>query len=74
MPQTLLGADSTFVGSLATALEPEVSADLGLDDQTREKLEDLATERENQALELALSLKGAPPEERQRKLDAYVAE
>jgi len=71
---TLRAADPTFVGSLAIALEDEVASELQLSDEVRMKLKTLAYEREKQALDMALELKGASPEEKQAKLDAYVAE
>ncbi|QDU76169.1 Bacterial type II/III secretion system short domain protein [Bremerella volcania] len=70
----LNAADPTFVGSLAIALEDEAASELQLSDEVRMKLKTLAYEREKQALDLALELKGATPEEKQAKLDAYVAE
>lgn len=71
---TLNAADPTFVGSLAIALEDDAASDLQLSDEVRVKLKTLAYEREKQALDMALELKGASPEEKQAKLDAYVAE
>ncbi|MFN3152368.1 secretin N-terminal domain-containing protein [Bremerella sp.] len=71
---SLNAADPTFVGSLALALEDETVSELQLSDEVHMKLKTLAYEREKQALDLALELKGASPEEKQAKLDAYVAE
>ncbi|MFA8018999.1 secretin N-terminal domain-containing protein [Bremerella cremea] len=68
------GADPTFVGSLAVALEDDSAAQLQLSDEVLMKLKTLAYEREKNALDMALELKGASPEEKQQKLDAYVAE
>jgi len=70
----LNAADPTFVGSLAIALEDQAASELQLSDEVRIKLKTLAYEREKQALDMALELKGASPEEKQAKLDAYVAE
>lgn len=71
---SLNAADPTFVGSLALALEDETVSELQLSDEVHMKLKTLAYEREKQAIDLALELKGASPEEKQAKLDAYVAE
>lgn len=71
---SLNAADPTFVGSLALVLEDETANELQLSDEVRGKLRTLAYEREKQALDMALELKGASPEEKQAKLDAYVAE
>ncbi|PQO25420.1 hypothetical protein C5Y96_24065 [Blastopirellula marina] len=70
----LNAADPTFVGALAIALEDQAANELQLSDEVRVKLKTLAYEREKQALDMALELKGASPEEKQAKLDAYVAE
>ncbi len=72
--RSINAADPTFVGSLAIALEDEAASELQLDDEVLMKLKTLAYEREKQALDMAMELKGASPEEKQAKLDAYVAE
>lgn len=70
----LRAADPTFVGSLATILEDDVAQQLQLSDETRMKLKTLAYEREKNALDLAIELKGATPDEKKQKLEPYVAE
>ncbi|MEW4561719.1 secretin N-terminal domain-containing protein [Bremerella sp. JC770] len=59
---------------MAIALEDQAANELQLSDEVRMKLKTLAYEREKEALDMALELKGASPEEKQAKLDAYVAE
>lgn len=71
---TLMAADPSFVGILAVAVDPEVSAQLGLTEDVRTKLIDVIDERESAALELVLSLKEATPDERAAKLTPFAAE
>jgi len=67
-------ADPTFVGKLAMALEDSVAAELELTDEVRAKLKQVVYERERQAMQMALSLKGAPAQEKATQLEAFVAE
>src|SRR5438874_1316376 len=64
-------ADPEFVGVLALANEKDAAAQLQLSEGQRQKLLDLIERRENEVLELALSLKNATVEEREAKLAPF---
>jgi type II secretory pathway component GspD/PulD (secretin) len=68
------GADSAFVGVLATAVEPDAAKALGLSGEVREKLIKLVDEREVEATNLALEIKDLPAAERTARLQPFVAE
>lgn len=67
-------ADPAFVGKLALAVDPGVSAELGLSDEVKTKLIALIDARENEALELVAEIKDLPQAEREAKLAPFVAE
>ena len=60
-----------FLGVLALAVEDEVGPRIDLTETQKKTLLGLIEQRENAALELAMSLKDAPPEERTKQLDAF---
>ncbi len=68
------GADATFVGVLATAVEPDAVKALELSDEVRDKLIKLVDEREVEATNLALEIKDLPAAERTARLQPFVAE
>jgi type II secretory pathway component GspD/PulD (secretin) len=71
---TAWGADATFVGVLATAVEPDAVKALGLSDEVREKLIKLVDERELEALELVAEIKELPAAEKTARLQPFVEE
>lgn len=73
-PFSTRAADATFVGILALAVEEKTASKLELTDEVKEKLAALIEKRENEALELAVELKGLSEEERSEKLAPFVAE
>ncbi|MCA9249094.1 MAG: hypothetical protein KDA42_18355, partial [Planctomycetales bacterium] len=64
-------ADPAFVGILALAVDEEVSRSLELSADVRHKLTELIDQREDAALELALSIKDLPEPERQQRLAPF---
>ncbi|PQO42495.1 hypothetical protein C5Y93_29665 [Blastopirellula marina] len=70
----LHAADPTYVGILAKALEEDVAAELEISDETFMKLRELAYEREKAAVDLAMDLRGATPQQQKAKLAPFVAE
>jgi type II secretory pathway component GspD/PulD (secretin) len=68
------GADRTFVGVLAIAVEADVTERLGLNATTRERLVSLIDRREQEAVNLALAIKDLPPAEIEARLAPFVAE
>ena len=66
-----LAADSEFVGVLALAVEEDVAKQLGISEPLRNKLLNLVDEREGDALELAMSLRDLPKEQRDAKLAPF---
>lgn len=66
-----VAAEPEFVGVLALALEKDVAAQLMLSDDQRRALDELIERREEEVLELALSLRDATPEAREAKLAPY---
>lgn len=73
-PLPVFAADAAFVGILATAIEDDVSKELGMSEVTKKKLLEIVDARETEALNLALELKDLPQEERAAKLAPFVAE
>jgi type II secretory pathway component GspD/PulD (secretin) len=68
---TLFAAEREFVGVLAVAVESGVADKVGLTEGQKEKLLELIDAREADALELAIQLRTASPEERAAKLAAF---
>lgn len=64
-------ADQEFVGALALVIEEDVARQLGLSETTRRQLIDFIDEREADALELALSLRDLPADERSKQLAPF---
>ena len=60
-----------FLGVLALAVEDEVGPRIDLTETQKKTLLGLIEQRENAAVELAMSLKDAPAEERTKQLDAF---
>ena len=73
-PLLTRAADPAFVGSLTIAADAKTAAQLGLSDEVRQKLIALIERRENEAVNLALSIKDLPPDQRQQRLAPFVAE
>ncbi len=69
--QSAVAADSEFVGILALATEEEVADELGLSPPVRRELLDLVDQREDDALELAMSLRDLPASERAKQLGPF---
>jgi type II secretory pathway component GspD/PulD (secretin) len=67
-------ADPAFVGGVALALDGDVAKQLGLSPEVLEKLQAIADQRENQALELALKIKDLPADQQALELKPFVAE
>ncbi|MFI4876307.1 MAG: secretin N-terminal domain-containing protein [Blastopirellula sp. JB062] len=70
----LAAADPAFVGVLAYALEDDAAAKLEIDAETQAELKKLIAQREDQALELALSIRDLSKAEQTAKLAPFVAE
>ncbi len=68
------GADPTFVGVLAIAVEDDVADRLKLPAQTKSALVDLIDKREQKAVELAQQIKDLPADEQEQKLAPFRAE
>ncbi len=68
------GADPTFVGKLAFAVDEAGVKRLGLDDEVKLKLIELIDRREREALNMALELKDLPQPEVTARLAPFVAE
>jgi hypothetical protein len=67
-----IAADATIVGVLAVAIDADVAKELGLTDETLQKLVKLVDQREGAALELAYSMKkDAPAAEKDAKLREF---
>ena len=66
-------ADATFVGILSLVEDNAVSRQLQLSDSQREQLMRLITQREAQALEIAISTRRLSAEERKKQLAEFVA-
>jgi type II secretory pathway component GspD/PulD (secretin) len=64
-------ATPEFVGALALAVEPPVAKELALSDEQHTKLLAVIDTRENEAVELAVTLKDLSPAERDAKLAAF---
>ncbi|MCC9627336.1 hypothetical protein LOC68_02920 [Blastopirellula sp. JC732] len=71
---SLSAADPDFVGVLAYALDASTAEKLKIDAETHDKLKQLIADREDKALELALSIRDLPKEEQTAKLAPFVAE
>ena len=71
MDRSVSGADQEFVGVLALTIEEDVVRQLGLSPSKRQQLIDLIDEREADALDLALSLRDLPVDERDKKLAPF---
>lgn len=67
-------ADPAFVGTLALAVDPEVAQQLKIPPEVREKLQTIVDQRESEALELALTIKDLPADERAAQLRPFVLE
>ncbi|MGC4003616.1 MAG: hypothetical protein QM811_10990 [Pirellulales bacterium] len=67
-------ADKEFVGRLALLAEPTVATELKLTDDIKTKLMAIIDERENGAVDLALSAKSMPAAEVKTKMEAYRTE
>ena len=74
VPRAAVAADATFVGALALAVEEEGVRRLALNEETRAKLLQLIDRREQEALNLVLSLRDLPPAERAARLAPFVQE
>ena len=74
VPRAAIAADATFVGALALAVEEEGVRRLALNEETRAKLLQLIDRREQEALNLVLSLRDLPPAERAARLAPFVQE
>ncbi|HND54130.1 MAG TPA: hypothetical protein PLV92_17085, partial [Pirellulaceae bacterium] len=72
--RTASAADPAFVGLLALAVEKDVASEIELPEETRLKLVELVTNRENEAVELVLSIKELPAEEKAAKRAAFADE
>lgn len=68
------GADPSFVGILALAVDKDVADRLALSDEVRGRLRQLVNEREDAALEIVLSIKDLPPMEQTARLTPFVEE
>ncbi|MDZ4820731.1 MAG: hypothetical protein SGJ20_17330, partial [Planctomycetota bacterium] len=71
---TARAADATFVGTLALAVEPEVTRQLKLSDETQQALAELIAAREGEVLELALEIKDLSKAQQEAELAPYRAE
>jgi type II secretory pathway component GspD/PulD (secretin) len=71
---SLNAADPTFVGILSLALEENVAQELAITPVVKEQLLKLIDQREADALELAVELKGLSATEQRAKLAPFVAE
>src|SRR5690349_20910362 len=71
LSRAAIAADTTLVGVLSVASDPEVTKELGLSDEVREKLAKLIDQREGEALELSYSTKESPAAERDAKFRAF---
>ena len=69
--RSAVAADREFVGVLALAVDRAVADELQLTDEQRQKLSTLIERRENEVLELALSLRQADAPEREAKLGPF---
>lgn len=74
IPKAVAAADATFIGALALAVEEEGVRRLALTEETRAKLLQLIDRREQEALNLALTLRDLPPAERTARLTPFVRE
>lgn len=64
-------AESDFVGILALAIEEEVAAELNLSSSVQQELLAIVDQRENDAIELAMSLRAMPPARREARLAPF---
>lgn len=69
--RSAVAAEREFVGVLALAVDKNVADELQLTDEQRQKLSALIERRENEVLELALSLRQADAAEREVKLAPF---
>jgi type II secretory pathway component GspD/PulD (secretin) len=67
-------ADPAFVGKLAVAVDPEVARELGLSDETLQKLKEIVDQREKEVVDLVGKLKGQSPAKQSEALAPFVAE
>ncbi|EAQ79125.1 secretin N-terminal domain-containing protein [Blastopirellula marina] len=67
-------ATPEFVGVLAYALDSDATEKLNIDAETQQKLKQLIADREDKALELALSIQDLTKAEQAEKLAPFVAE
>jgi len=72
--QTAWAADPAFVGTLALAVEEDVTVQLGISDEVKARLLKLIDDREAQALDLAMQIKDLTPEQRSARLRPFAAE
>lgn len=71
---SLQAADPAFVGILALTTEKAVAGELGLSDEVQQQLLKIVDERETEAVDLALEIKGLELSEQAAKLAPFVAE
>jgi type II secretory pathway component GspD/PulD (secretin) len=69
-----LAADATFVGKLALITDPEVAKELGLSDDTKQKLLALIDKRESEAVAVAQKIRSLPAAKQAEQLAPFVAE
>jgi hypothetical protein len=68
---TLAQADETFLGAISLVDDPQVASQLELSEDASAKLKALADARESAAIDLTLSIKDLPSEERQARLAEF---
>jgi type II secretory pathway component GspD/PulD (secretin) len=73
-PAPARAADSAFVGVLAIALEDGVAKQLGLSEQIKNQLLDVARRREDEATDLVLQIRDLPQAEQTARLAPFVQE
>jgi type II secretory pathway component GspD/PulD (secretin) len=64
-------ADETFLGAISLLDDPQVASQLDLSAETAAKLKELVDARESAAIELTLSIKNLPADERSAKLAEF---
>ena len=64
-----LAADPELVGILADAVDPQVAQQIGLDDRQLRKIEELISQQESNALNLADQMRDLPPQDRAELLN-----
>lgn len=74
LPGAVVAADAAFVGKLALLADPQVTKDLGLNDEVQKKIAAIIDQREKEVLELVAQVRTLKPAERDAKLAPFVAE